>query len=108
MHVVKRPLKNDQISWFLFVHAGEDLLIERSVRKERINPGDDRQTIQYNGLTASFEYSIRVRCDENYYGNKCNKQCRPRNDDYGHYVCDQFGNRGCLEGWMGPYCTAGE
>uniref|UniRef100_A0A8C8GXQ4 Delta-like protein n=1 Tax=Oncorhynchus tshawytscha TaxID=74940 RepID=A0A8C8GXQ4_ONCTS len=85
--------------------SGEDLLIERSVRKERINPGDDRQTIQYNGLTASFEYSIRVRCDENYYGSKCNKLCRPRNDWHGHYVCDQFGNRGCMEGWMGTYCT---
>nr|XP_046164150.1 protein jagged-2-like isoform X2 [Oncorhynchus gorbuscha] len=85
--------------------SGEDLLIERSVRKERIDPGDDRQTIQYNGLTASFEYSIRVRCDENYYGSKCNKLCRPRNDWHGHYVCDQFGNRGCMEGWMGTYCT---
>ncbi|XP_038823433.1 protein jagged-2-like isoform X1 [Salvelinus namaycush] len=86
--------------------SGEDLLIERSVCKGMINPGDDKQTIQHNGPTANFEYNIRVRCDENYYGNKCNKQCRPRNDDYGHYVCDQFGNRGCLEGWMGPYCTA--
>ncbi|XP_055719305.1 protein jagged-2-like isoform X2 [Salvelinus fontinalis] len=85
--------------------SGDDLLIERSVRKERINSGNDRQTIQYNGLTASFEYSIRVRCDENYYGSKCNKLCRPRDDWHGHYVCDQFGNRGCMEGWMGTYCT---
>uniref|UniRef100_A0A8C7SJJ5 Delta-like protein n=1 Tax=Oncorhynchus mykiss TaxID=8022 RepID=A0A8C7SJJ5_ONCMY len=91
--------------WDNGTHSSEDLLIERSVRKERINPGDDRQTIQYNGLTASFEYSIRVRCDENYYGSKCNKLCRPRNDWHGHYVCDQFGNRGCMEGWMGTYCT---
>uniref|UniRef100_A0A8C7JKS7 Delta-like protein n=1 Tax=Oncorhynchus kisutch TaxID=8019 RepID=A0A8C7JKS7_ONCKI len=91
--------------WDNGTHSSEDLLIERSVRKERINPGDDRQTIQYNGLTANFEYSIRVRCDENYYGSKCNKLCRPRNDWHGHYVCDQFGNRGCMEGWMGTYCT---
>uniref|UniRef100_A0A6Q2XIC2 Delta-like protein n=1 Tax=Esox lucius TaxID=8010 RepID=A0A6Q2XIC2_ESOLU len=82
-----------------------DLLIERSVHKGMINPGDERQTIQHNGPIASFEYSIRVRCDENYYGSKCNKQCRPRDDNYGHYVCDQFGNRGCMEGWMGTYCT---
>uniref|UniRef100_A0A674E0P2 Delta-like protein n=1 Tax=Salmo trutta TaxID=8032 RepID=A0A674E0P2_SALTR len=91
--------------WDNGTHISEDLLIERSVRKERINPGDDRQTIQYNGLTASFEYSIRVRCDENYYGSKCNKLCRPRDDWHGHYVCDQFGNRGCMEGWIGTYCT---
>uniref|UniRef100_A0A8C7JHN6 Delta-like protein n=1 Tax=Oncorhynchus kisutch TaxID=8019 RepID=A0A8C7JHN6_ONCKI len=94
-----------QFAWPSNIVTSEDLLIERSVRKERINPGDDRQTIQYNGLTANFEYSIRVRCDENYYGSKCNKLCRPRNDWHGHYVCDQFGNRGCMEGWMGTYCT---
>ncbi|KAL0969025.1 hypothetical protein UPYG_G00221700 [Umbra pygmaea] len=86
-------------------NSGEDLLIERNVHKGMINPGDDKQTIQHNGPIASFEYSIRVRCDENYYGSKCNKQCRPRDDNYGHYVCDPFGNRSCMEGWMGTYCT---
>ncbi|KAL4553785.1 protein jagged-2, partial [Arapaima gigas] len=54
---------------------GEELLIERSIRKGVINPGDVGRTIQHNGLVASFEYSIHVRCDENYYGPKCNKQC---------------------------------
>ncbi|KAG9336604.1 hypothetical protein JZ751_002951 [Albula glossodonta] len=85
-------------------NTGEELLIERSIRKGMINPGDDRQTIQHNGPVTSFNYTIRVKCDENYYGNKCNKQCRPRDDYFGHYVCDQFGNRGCMEGWMGPDC----
>ena len=83
-------------------------MIERSVRKGMINPGDERQTIQHNGATAGFEYSIRVRCDDNYYGSKCNKQCRPRDDYFGHYVCDQLGNRCCMEGWMGPDCNSGE
>ncbi|XP_046903899.1 protein jagged-2-like [Hypomesus transpacificus] len=87
-------------------NSDEDLLIERSVRKGMINPGDERQTIQHNGATAGFEYSIRVRCDDNYYGSKCNKQCRPRDDYFGHYVCDQLGNRGCMEGWMGPDCNS--
>ncbi|KAG9344704.1 hypothetical protein JZ751_010390 [Albula glossodonta] len=70
-----------------------------------INPGGDWQPIQHNGITASFQYRIRVRCDEHYYGSKCNKQCRPRDDYFGHFVCDQFGNRGCVEGWMGPDCS---
>nr|XP_023681359.1 protein jagged-2-like [Paramormyrops kingsleyae] len=85
-------------------HNNEDLLIERSIRKGMINPGDGGQTIQHNGPIANFEYSIRVRCDDNYYGSKCNKQCRPRDDYFGHYVCDQFGNQVCIEGWMGQDC----
>ncbi|XP_048830666.1 protein jagged-2-like isoform X2 [Brienomyrus brachyistius] len=85
-------------------HNNEDLLIERSIRKGMINPGDGGQTIQHNGPIGNFEYSIRVRCDDNYYGSKCNKQCRPRDDYFGHYVCDQFGNKVCIEGWMGQDC----
>lgn len=48
---------------------------------------------------ARLEYTIRVRCDEHYYGPKCNRVCRPRDDYFGHYVCDQLGNRECMEGW---------
>ncbi|KAA8589329.1 hypothetical protein FQN60_012694 [Etheostoma spectabile] len=50
-----------------------------------INPGDEKQTVEYKRLTTSLEYTIRVRCDENYYGSKCNKVCRPRDDYFGHY-----------------------
>lgn len=73
-----------------------------------VNPGDEWQYIRHTGATATLEYRLRVRCDLHYYGNKCNKQCRPRDDYFGHYVCDQFGNPGCLEGWMGPECQIGE
>ncbi|KAM6961153.1 protein jagged-2-like [Aplochiton taeniatus] len=92
--------------WDNSTHSSSDteLLIERSIHKGMINPGDERQNIQHNGVTASFDYSIRVRCDDHYYGNKCNKLCRPRDNYFGHYVCDQFGNQGCMEGWMGPEC----
>ncbi|XP_035850401.1 protein jagged-2-like isoform X2 [Sander lucioperca] len=82
----------------------DELLIERSIHKGMINPGEEKQTVEYKSLTASLEYTIRVRCDENYYGSKCNKVCRPRDDYFGHYVCDQLGNRGCMEGWAGPDC----
>uniref|UniRef100_A0A665X7A8 Delta-like protein n=1 Tax=Echeneis naucrates TaxID=173247 RepID=A0A665X7A8_ECHNA len=82
----------------------DELLIERSIYKGMINPGEEKQTVEYKTLTASLEYTIRVRCDEHYYGSKCNKVCRPRDDYFGHYVCDQFGNRGCMEGWTGPDC----
>ncbi|KAL7380199.1 hypothetical protein ABVT39_013519 [Epinephelus coioides] len=82
----------------------EELLIERSIHKGMINPGEEKQPVEYKSLIASLEYTIRVRCDEHYYGSKCNKVCRPRDDYFGHYVCDQLGNRGCMEGWTGPDC----
>ncbi|XP_068195689.1 protein jagged-2-like isoform X2 [Antennarius striatus] len=77
----------------------EELLIERSIHKGTMNPGEEKQTVEFTGLGASMAYSVRVRCDEHYYGGKCNKVCRPRHDYFGHYVCDQLGNRECMEGW---------
>ncbi|XP_061097419.1 protein jagged-2-like isoform X1 [Conger conger] len=90
--------------WDNVTRNDEHLLIERSIHTGMINPGTDWQAIQYNGPTASFQYHIRVLCDENYYGSKCNKHCRPLDNYFGHFVCDQFGNRGCIEGWKGPDC----
>ncbi|KTG32146.1 hypothetical protein cypCar_00022222 [Cyprinus carpio] len=83
---------------------GEENLIERHIHASMMNPGDHWQSIQHPGIMAHIEYRIRVRCDENYYGSKCNKQCRPRDDYFGHYRCDPSGNIVCLEGWMGEDC----
>lgn len=82
-------------------------LIERSVYRGEMNPGDEHQEIHHLGLTASIQYSVGVRCDRHYYGNKCNKLCRPRDDLFGHYECDHHGNLQCLEGWTGPECRKG-
>nr|XP_023668679.1 protein jagged-2-like isoform X1 [Paramormyrops kingsleyae] len=90
--------------WDNGTHSGGGLLIEQSIHTGMVNPGDEWQYIRHTGATATLQYRLRVRCDLHYYGNKCNKQCRPRDDYFGHYVCDQFGNTGCLEGWMGPEC----
>ncbi|MGH0146894.1 UNVERIFIED_CONTAM: hypothetical protein FKN15_008665 [Acipenser sinensis] len=57
------------------------------------------------GAAASFQYKIRVKCGENDYGSMCNKHCRPRDDYFGHFVCDQNGNKACMEGWMGEDCV---
>ncbi|KAF3703085.1 Protein jagged-2 [Channa argus] len=82
----------------------DELLIERRIQAGMINPGDDWQTIMYDGPVARLNYRIRVRCDEHYYGNKCNKLCVPRDDYFGHYRCDPSGAQVCLDGWMGPDC----
>lgn len=85
----------------------DELLIERDVRTGMINPGDHWQNIQHDGPVARLSYRIRVQCDDNYYGNKCNKLCTPRDDYLGHYRCDPSGDRVCLDSWMGPECKTG-
>ncbi|XP_054474229.1 protein jagged-2b isoform X4 [Anoplopoma fimbria] len=82
----------------------EELLIERSIRTGMINPGDQWQTILHDGPVARLIYRIRVRCDDNYYSNKCNKLCVPRDDYFGHYRCETSGAQVCLDGWMGSDC----
>lgn len=86
----------------------EELLIERSAHTGMINPGDPWKTIRHDGPVARLVYRVRVRCDENYYGNKCNKVCVPRDDYFGHYRCEASGAQVCLDGWMGPGCSTGE
>ncbi|XP_026870028.2 protein jagged-1b [Electrophorus electricus] len=80
-------------------------LIEKAYHSGMINPNHQWQRLTHNGPVAQFEYQIRVTCDEHYYGFGCNKFCRPRDEFFGHYTCDQNGNKTCLEGWTGPDCN---
>nr|XP_045253608.1 protein jagged-2 isoform X1 [Macaca fascicularis] len=82
----------------------EELLIERVSHAGMINPEDRWKSLHFSGHVAHLELQIRVRCDENYYSATCNKFCRPRNDFFGHYTCDQYGNKACMDGWMGKEC----
>lgn len=86
----------------------EELLIERVSHAGMINPEDRWKSLHFSGHVAHLELKIRVRCDENYYSATCNKFCRPRNDFFGHYTCDQYGNKACMDGWMGKECKEGE
>ncbi|VFV32426.1 low quality protein: protein [Lynx pardinus] len=82
----------------------EELLIERVSHAGMINPEDRWKSLHFSGHVAHLELQIRVRCDENYYSATCNKFCRPRDDFFGHYTCDQYGNKACMDGWMGREC----
>ncbi|XP_055274642.1 protein jagged-2 isoform X1 [Moschus berezovskii] len=82
----------------------EELLIDRVSHAGMINPEDRWKSLHFSGHVAHLELKIRVRCDENYYSATCNKFCRPRNDFFGHYTCDQYGNKACMDGWMGREC----
>ncbi|KAG9259854.1 protein jagged-1 [Astyanax mexicanus] len=89
--------------------AGDSLssgrLIEKAYHSGMINPNHSWQKLSHNGPVAQFEYQIRVTCEEHYHGFSCNKFCRPRDEFFGHYTCDQNGNKTCLEGWTGPECN---
>lgn len=69
-----------------------------------ILPNKTWETRVYNGPTATMVYKIRVVCDEYYYGTTCTKLCKPRNDRFGHYTCNEHGIKICMTGWRGQHC----
>uniref|UniRef100_A0A6Q2Y2W6 Delta-like protein n=1 Tax=Esox lucius TaxID=8010 RepID=A0A6Q2Y2W6_ESOLU len=85
--------------------SGEGQVIEKASHSGMINPTHQWQKLSHNGPVGQFDYQIRVSCDEHYYGHGCNKFCRPRDEFFGHYNCDNNGNKTCLEGWSGVECN---
>uniref|UniRef100_A0A3P9JJ03 Delta-like protein n=1 Tax=Oryzias latipes TaxID=8090 RepID=A0A3P9JJ03_ORYLA len=81
-------------------------LIEKAIHSGMITPSPQWQKLEHNGPVAQFHFQVRLRCDEHYFGFGCNKFCRPRDDFFGHHMCDHNGNKTCLEGWSGPNCNA--
>ena len=82
-------------------------LIERDKLKSEIVPGLKWARRTHNGQAATIKYEYRVVCDTNYYGSKCKKYCKPRNNRFGHYTCNSDGIRVCIPGWTGPSCDKG-
>ncbi|XP_066559973.1 delta-like protein C [Amia ocellicauda] len=82
-------------------------LISRLAMRRRLAVGEDwSQDVHNSGEQQSdIRYSYHVVCDEHYYGDSCSDYCRPRNDTFGHFTCDDAGNRACLSGWSGEYCS---
>ncbi|GFV78427.1 protein serrate [Trichonephila clavipes] len=62
----------------------------------------------HRGRAARISYRYRVLCSPHYYDYTCAKFCRPRDDRFGHYKCDEQGDKVCLEGWQGPNCETGK
>lgn len=59
----------------------------------------------YNSSHTMMQYAFRVTCDAAYYGAGCANVCRSRDDQFGHFTCSPTGERVCLSGWQGDYCT---
>ncbi|XP_046847319.1 protein jagged-1-like isoform X4 [Xenia sp. Carnegie-2017] len=80
-------------------------LIERDVIQRQLMPNVKWVKERHNGQRATIKYEYRVICDSGYYGANCKTYCQPRNDEFGHYSCDDSGSQICLPGWTGkPKC----
>ncbi|KAL8219934.1 UNVERIFIED_CONTAM: hypothetical protein K2H54_036432 [Gekko kuhli] len=80
-------------------------LISRLATRRRLAVGEDWSQDVQLGDQSELRYSYHVTCDEHYYGESCSDYCRPRDDTFGHYACDELGSRICLAGWRGEYCS---
>ncbi|OQV18109.1 Protein jagged-1a [Hypsibius exemplaris] len=81
-----------------------DRLIEQGVQSTEISPGPMWHQFKHTGNTVALTYQLRVLCDE-FYGNvTCSTYCRPRNDHFGHWYCNEESQTVCLDGWTGPQC----
>lgn len=82
--------------------------MSRLATRRRLAIGEDWSQDVHFGEQSELRYSYHVFCDEYYFGDGCADYCRPRDDTLGHYTCDEEGNRICLEGWKGNYCSERE
>ncbi len=48
---------------------------------------------------------LQVQCHNHFYDSRCETLCIPRNDDQGHYQCNNEGTKVCRAGWTGSSCT---
>lgn len=79
-------------------------LIEEVPFSSNILPSQNWTLLNYVGRNAGLTYRIRVICAENYYNETCTTLCKPRDDIFGHYTCDDSGNKICLSGYRGENC----
>lgn len=70
--------------------------------------GEDWSQDVHMGNHSVLRFSYHVVCSEHYHGQACATYCRPRDYALGHYTCDAEGNRQCMEGWAGDYCSERE
>uniref|UniRef100_A0A6A7FS19 Delta-like protein n=1 Tax=Hirondellea gigas TaxID=1518452 RepID=A0A6A7FS19_9CRUS len=86
-------------------HTGP-VLLQRLMTQRWLDVDTQWSVNEGHGEHSSLSYQYRVVCQANYYGRGCRRWCKPRDDTFGHYVCDDRGFVKCLPGWHGPdkYC----
>lgn len=83
-------------------------VIEEASYSGIVLPGPTWHTLNHQGKNAHLAYRVRVQCADHYYNATCTKFCRPRDDIFGHYTCDENGDKVCIQGWKGADCETGE
>ncbi|WAR20538.1 DLLD-like protein [Mya arenaria] len=78
--------------------------ISRLAVQRELQVGSEWSNFIHKTDKTELEYRYRVRCDTNYYDAGCSKLCRPRDDHFGHYTCDENGDIVCMKGWLGQFC----
>lgn len=68
------------------------------------DPPTFHRDLQHGSALRLF---YQASCSANYYGRNCSTYCLPRDDDTGHYTCDQHGQIQCMIGYQNPLsnCT---
>lgn len=93
---------------FSFLILGSTRELIYRLRKQRsVEVGSSWKQFTRTENTMTLEYAYKVECDKYYYGAGCVSFCRPRDDQFGHYVCDENGEKVCMQGWKGDYCDQG-
>ena len=83
--------------------------IERAVYSGILVPSADWHSLSHESPATGLRLTsrVRVQCDAHSYNATCMKLCRPRDDKFGHYVCDEKGDKACRPGWTGANCETG-
>lgn len=81
------------------------VLISRLTRQRWLEVSEDWTEDTHTSKYSTLRFEYRVTCDPYYYGKGCEEICRPRDDNFGHFTCSPTGDRVCLSGWTGDYCT---
>lgn len=94
---------------FCFLLDAKQLLLRVAERKSLAVDKQRKWTTEvYKNDYSRIKFQYRVVCEEHYYGSSCTSYCKPKDDSFGHYLCNNEGKKICLDGWTGPVCNIGK
>ncbi|XP_043288527.1 neurogenic locus protein delta-like [Venturia canescens] len=85
--------------------SAEKVLITRLATQRWLDVGPEWTEDEHRSANSKMIYEYRATCSAHYYGKGCENLCRQRDDSFGHYSCSPTGEKVCLSGWKGEYCT---
>ena len=82
----------------------DDLLIDHLyIEIENLtsfSPATPAVVYEGEGGRVEAELQFNVACDGDWYGPFCDVECHGRDDSGGHYQCNIYGVRECIEGYQ--------